>query len=229
MPNFDKSKGFTLKSGNKPLFKHMAASPKSPAAMYGKTPAKKTLVGDQANLPEHLKSKIEAAPGKMHEKTPAKHIRRREGHMDTYGTHTNADHPNYWTKGEDGKTPKSKEVAGTATEAKTETVNNTKKTDNTEKVKPKKKNFLGKLKSKIKDVKEKVETKVTEVQDKIKAGTEKRLSNQKKRNHKTVWYKNGRRYTGYKDDKDLREKIKADKNPGESTYQYNIRKRKENS
>ena len=43
---------------------------------------------------------------------PAKHTRRREGHMETYGAgHTNADHPDYWKKDETGVTPKSKEVA----------------------------------------------------------------------------------------------------------------------
>jgi len=46
----------------------------SPAKMYGKkSPAKKELVGDQHNLPEELKAKIEAAPGKMYgEKSPMK-------------------------------------------------------------------------------------------------------------------------------------------------------------
>tara|TARA_R100000544_G_scaffold23475_1_gene11741 strand:+ start:1997 stop:2290 length:294 start_codon:yes stop_codon:yes gene_type:complete len=46
----------------------------SPYKMKGHTlpgikqsPAKKALVGKQANLPEHLKSKIEAAPGKMYD------------------------------------------------------------------------------------------------------------------------------------------------------------------
>jgi len=37
-----------------------------------KTPAKKALVGDQKNLPEHLKAKIDAAPGKMYGKSMAK-------------------------------------------------------------------------------------------------------------------------------------------------------------
>ena len=36
------------------------------------TMAKKALVGAQNNLPEELKSKIEAAPGKMYDKTMAK-------------------------------------------------------------------------------------------------------------------------------------------------------------
>ena len=36
------------------------------------TMAKKALVGAQNNLPEGLKSKIEAAPGKMYDKTMAK-------------------------------------------------------------------------------------------------------------------------------------------------------------
>tara|TARA_R110001592_G_C12867151_1_gene723413 strand:+ start:77 stop:580 length:504 start_codon:yes stop_codon:yes gene_type:complete len=38
----------------------------------GSTMAKKALVGAQNNLPEGLKSKIEAAPGKMYDKTMAK-------------------------------------------------------------------------------------------------------------------------------------------------------------
>lgn len=36
------------------------------------TPAKKALVGNQKNLPEHLKAKIDAAPGKMYSKSMAK-------------------------------------------------------------------------------------------------------------------------------------------------------------
>ena len=45
-----------MKSGNKPGFKSM-----------GSSPAKKELIGNQANLPEHLKAKIDAAPGKMYD------------------------------------------------------------------------------------------------------------------------------------------------------------------
>ena len=38
-----------------------------------KSPAKKALVGNQANLPEDLKAKIKASPGKMgHKKSAAK-------------------------------------------------------------------------------------------------------------------------------------------------------------
>tara|TARA_R100001510_G_scaffold53396_1_gene54963 strand:+ start:3657 stop:3902 length:246 start_codon:yes stop_codon:yes gene_type:complete len=52
----------------------------SPYKMKGHTlpgikqsPAKKELVGGQHNLPEELKSKIKAAPGKMYgKKSPAK-------------------------------------------------------------------------------------------------------------------------------------------------------------
>jgi len=47
---------FKMKSGNKPGFKSM-----------GSSPAKKELIGNQANLPEHLKAKIDAAPGKMYD------------------------------------------------------------------------------------------------------------------------------------------------------------------
>jgi len=36
------------------------------------SPAKKELIGGQNNLPEELKAKIEAAPGKMYDKSPAK-------------------------------------------------------------------------------------------------------------------------------------------------------------
>lgn len=38
----------------------------------GSTMAKKALVGNQGNLPEHLKAHIDAAPGKMYDKTMAK-------------------------------------------------------------------------------------------------------------------------------------------------------------
>tara|TARA_R100001369_G_scaffold80927_1_gene111593 strand:- start:37 stop:423 length:387 start_codon:yes stop_codon:yes gene_type:complete len=77
--------GFKLKSGNKTNFKSMG----SVAKMYGKSmaknmktgkysqsfesPAKKELVGNQKNLPEHLKAKIDAAPGKMYD-SPAKNV-----------------------------------------------------------------------------------------------------------------------------------------------------------
>ena len=44
----------------------------TPAKMYGKSMAKKALVGNQKNLPEHLKAKIDAAPGKMYGKSMAK-------------------------------------------------------------------------------------------------------------------------------------------------------------
>ena len=40
-------------------------SKKSPAKMAKESPAKKALVGKQKNLPDHLKAKILAAPGKM--------------------------------------------------------------------------------------------------------------------------------------------------------------------
>ena len=43
----------------------------SMAKMYKDSPMDKALVGDQDNLPEHLKAKIEAAPGKMYD-SPAK-------------------------------------------------------------------------------------------------------------------------------------------------------------
>jgi len=42
----------------------------------GSTMAKKALVGAQNNLPEGLKSKIEAAPGKMYDKTMAKQTKK---------------------------------------------------------------------------------------------------------------------------------------------------------
>ena len=44
------------------------------SSFYGhgnQSPAKKALVGNQGNLPEHLKAKIDAAPGKMYD-SPAK-------------------------------------------------------------------------------------------------------------------------------------------------------------
>ena len=60
MPNFDKTTGF--KMGGSEFYGHGSQSP-----------AKKTLVGNQHNLPEGLKNKIEAAPGKMYG-TPNKMI-----------------------------------------------------------------------------------------------------------------------------------------------------------
>lgn len=146
MPDFKESKGFRLKSGNTPLFKHMGSAP---------APGKKALVGDQANLPEQLQDKIEAAPGKMYGESPNKHTRRRAGHMEKYGAgHTNDDHDgsggtkNYWKdKNAEGKTQKEIEVAAdnaTKTDtktAKTTTTNNA-KTDNTKTTKKKKGNFL---------------------------------------------------------------------------------------
>tara|TARA_R110002096_G_C14010880_1_gene669013 strand:+ start:114 stop:461 length:348 start_codon:yes stop_codon:yes gene_type:complete len=60
--------GFKLKSGNKTNFKSMG----SVAKMYGKSMAKKALVGNQENLPENLKAEIDAAPGKMYGKSMAK-------------------------------------------------------------------------------------------------------------------------------------------------------------
>ena len=51
MPDFDKTTGFKMRGSE----------------FYGhgnQSPAKKTLVGNQHNLPEDLKAKIEAAPGK---------------------------------------------------------------------------------------------------------------------------------------------------------------------
>jgi len=47
------------------------------------TPAKKALVGNQGNLPEHLKAKIDAAPGKMYD-SPAKQsdVKSEEAKMD---------------------------------------------------------------------------------------------------------------------------------------------------
>ena len=44
------------------------------SSFYGhgnQSPAKKALVGNQGNLPDHLKAKIDAAPGKMYD-SPAK-------------------------------------------------------------------------------------------------------------------------------------------------------------
>ncbi|MAJ56845.1 MAG: hypothetical protein CMI74_02065 [Candidatus Pelagibacter sp.] len=48
---------------------------KSPSKMAKKSPAKKALVGKQKNLPEHLKAKIKAAPGKM-KKSAAKMMKK---------------------------------------------------------------------------------------------------------------------------------------------------------
>mgnify|MGYP003672209985 CR=1 FL=1 len=61
MPKFNKTKGFSLKSGNKPTFQQMGSG----------SPLDKTLIGNQKNLPDHLRAKIEDAPGKMYD-TPGK-------------------------------------------------------------------------------------------------------------------------------------------------------------
>ena len=61
MPKFNKMKGFSLKSGNKPAFKQMGSG----------SPLDKALIGNQKNLPDHLRAKIEDAPGKMYD-TPGK-------------------------------------------------------------------------------------------------------------------------------------------------------------
>ena len=82
--------------------------------------------------------------------SPAKHTRRREGHMDKYGAgHTNADHPNYWTKDETtGKTPKSVEVEADTKSKSSETTESTlpkgadKNETKTATTKKKKGNFL---------------------------------------------------------------------------------------
>ena len=81
------------------------------SSFYGKgsqskSPAKKELIGGQENLPNELKAKIEAAPGKMYN-SPAKHSSNRaseystgvtgDTHNSIYGKgHTNKKHPNYW-------------------------------------------------------------------------------------------------------------------------------------
>jgi len=61
MPKFNKTKGFSLKSGNKTTFQQMGSG----------SPLDKTLIGNQKNLPDHLRAKIEDAPGKMYD-TPGK-------------------------------------------------------------------------------------------------------------------------------------------------------------
>ena len=58
---YKKGAAFTLKSGNKPTFQQMSSG----------SPLDKTLIGNQKNLPEHLRAKIEDAPGKMYD-TPGK-------------------------------------------------------------------------------------------------------------------------------------------------------------
>mgnify|MGYP003141384571 CR=1 FL=1 len=88
-----------------------------------------------------------------------KHTRRREGHMDKYGNHTNADHPNYWTKDETtGKTPKSVEVEADNKSKSSEnnsTSSNSGKSNEGKEVKnektPKKRNLLQKIGDKLKE------------------------------------------------------------------------------
>ena len=45
---------------------------KDPMKMVNKSPLDRALVGDQKNLPDHLKKKIEAAPTKMVDPSPMK-------------------------------------------------------------------------------------------------------------------------------------------------------------
>ena len=65
------------------------------SSFYGhgnQSPAKKALVGNQGNLPEHLKAKIDAAPGKMYD-SPAKSSGHggAEGHEHTAETRADLD------------------------------------------------------------------------------------------------------------------------------------------
>lgn len=55
----------TFKKKNKKAKKEDEATETSAPVKMKKSPAKKALVGKQGNLPEHLKAKIKAAPGKM--------------------------------------------------------------------------------------------------------------------------------------------------------------------
>ena len=78
-----------------------------------------------------------------------------------------------------------------------------------------------KIKKKATDLNTEIQNKATKFQSKVKANTKKRKEKQRDRND--VLDKFGGT------DFEVREKIKADKKPGESTYQYKIRKRKEKS
>jgi len=49
---------------------------KDPMKMVNKSPLDRALVGDQKNLPDHLKKKIEAAPTKMVDKDPMKMVKK---------------------------------------------------------------------------------------------------------------------------------------------------------
>ena len=144
-------KPFKLRSGNKPAFKMMGA--KSPANMGHKSPGK-------MKSPMELNKGFDSLPDGVQDKilkndSPNKHIRRRKGHMDKYGqNHTNADHPNYWKKGEDGTTPKSKEVAADKADKKSKstTTNTTTKSETKSETKPKKKkNFLQRTLQRVDD------------------------------------------------------------------------------
>ena len=55
---------------------------KKEAAMKMKSPMEKKLVGDQNNLPEELKAKIEASPAKQQGPTPEKNPKLQKGEME---------------------------------------------------------------------------------------------------------------------------------------------------
>tara|TARA_R110002020_G_scaffold42816_2_gene124974 strand:+ start:334 stop:1014 length:681 start_codon:yes stop_codon:yes gene_type:complete len=169
MPNFDKSKGFQLKSGNTPLFKHIGGAVKHLLSKNEMTEGPDGAHNTQMEVkrgkvnPDHAEKKHGKSPNTMygkaptkdysvdkgshdHPHTPAKHTRRRAGHMDTYGAgHTNADHPDYWKKGSTGESPKSKEVKA---DTKTKTKDSSKK--GSTKDKGKSKNILEKAASELK-------------------------------------------------------------------------------
>jgi len=62
--------------------KDSAAKMKKEAAMKMKSPMEKKLVGDQNNLPEELKAKIEASPAKQEGPTPEKNPDLMKGEME---------------------------------------------------------------------------------------------------------------------------------------------------
>ena len=52
-----------------------------PFKMYGKSPMMKALIGNQKNLPEHLKQSIEASPAKAGTKYSSTGETTRKGHV----------------------------------------------------------------------------------------------------------------------------------------------------
>jgi len=59
-----------------PNFKKNPNAMDSPFMMKGKSPMMKALIGNQKNLPEELKAKIEASPARKYKSAPMKNYKK---------------------------------------------------------------------------------------------------------------------------------------------------------